>query len=191
MKFTSPNVALFTIKVNLLYDIMYYLCYSMLMDFSKESLLEQDHEYLAQRELVSQNIEIPGEKTVLRPLTIEDAEEYYSLIAFDPEHLSQFGDRTAEKYQSPIDVEKSITNPEIPNKLRFGIWDKDKMVGSINLSPTKPEIAEIGYWIGKEHVGQGFASDALQTLTDFAFEVLEFKQLQAVAVSDNRARETP
>lgn len=49
-----------------------------------------------------------------------DSKAIFDLINKNREHLSQFGDTTAEKYQNVESVEDSILNPKNPNRLRFG-----------------------------------------------------------------------
>jgi RimJ/RimL family protein N-acetyltransferase len=39
--------------------------------------------------------------------------------------------------------------------------------------------AEIGYWLGETHWGNGFATEALQLTTDYAFGQFDFARLQA------------
>lgn len=117
----------------------------------------------------------------------EDAQTIYNLIAFDPDHLRQFDDTTADKYQSVEDVLESIEEPENPNKLRFGIWDGDTMVGSINLTPHQDCKASVGYWVGKEHIGHGHAAEAVRLLSDYAFNQAGYEKLVAAVRFGNLA----
>jgi ribosomal-protein-alanine N-acetyltransferase len=59
------------------------------------------------------------------------------------------------------------------------------LVGSINLDPTFDGRATVGYWVGKEHEGQGYTSDALETIIGFAFNELDHEGLDAEAVWEN------
>ena len=110
----------------------------------------------------------------LVPGVLEDADAYFGLVQNNRDHLKQAhrggSDKTAEKYQTVEDVHKSILDPEDPFKLRFGIWDQDNMVGSINLTPKENHEAEIGYWVGKKHIGKGYAAQAIKLLSGYAFE---------------------
>ena len=136
----------------------------------------------------SSPIEIEGwEGIKLKQLFIEDAQAYFELIEYDRAHLSQFNGETAENYPDVAAVIRSITNPENPDKLRFGIWDGDQMVGSINLTPKQNQIAEIGYWIGKQHTGHAFAAKAAQSLSEHAFEGLGYDTVFAHVIVGNEA----
>jgi RimJ/RimL family protein N-acetyltransferase len=106
----------------------------------------------------------------LKQLTLKDAPLYFALVEYDRKHLSQFDDVTAKKYQSVEDVKKSIKTPPNPDKYRFGIWAKDTMVGSINLTPDKNNSAELGVWVGKQYIGNHYAAKAGVLLLQFAFE---------------------
>lgn len=64
------------------------------------------------------------------------------------------------------------------------------LVGGITLSNVRrgvSQAAAIGYWIGKPHVRQGFASAALAAVTAFAFEEIRLHRLEAACMPDNTA----
>jgi RimJ/RimL family protein N-acetyltransferase len=135
-------------------------------------------------------IEIEGPSSLsLKQFTLEDAQTIFDLINADREHLSQFGDETADKYKTEEDVLRSIEEPANPNKLRFGIWDDTSMVGSINITTSKHYggIAEIGYWVGAEHTGHHYAHRATEILTKYAFENLGIDRIMATVAIGNDA----
>ena len=130
----------------------------------------------------SQPIEIQssdGEVT-LRQFSLEDAEELFALIDSSREHLSQHDDETASKYPDIESIRDSIKTPANPQRLRFGIRNKDGvLVGSINLTPKKddPVVGEVGYYLGASHTGHGYTTSALRALTDYAFDTLGYEKL--------------
>lgn len=133
-----------------------------------------------------QPILIPTESAsvVLRQLTPADAPAYFDAVDNNRDHLSQFGDTTATKYPDPASVERSIASPDNPNKLRFGIWDGDAFVGSINLTPEEDSsAAEIGYWLDRRHTGQGYATVATRALAAYARE--RYPRVYAEVVDGN------
>ncbi len=138
----------------------------------------------------SKPIEIEGQRGInLKQLFIEDAQAYFDLIEYNRAHLSQFNDPTAEKYPDANAVIGSIVNPENPDRLRFGVWDGNTMVGSINLTPTKNSSAEIGYWVGGQFTRRGYASQAVKELNHYAFEELGYDTLTAAVFFGNVASE--
>lgn len=121
----------------------------------------------------------------IKQLTLNDAQSYFDLIEYDREHLSQYGDTTSRKYQKVDDVVASIVNPSNPHKYRFGVFVKNKMVGSVNLTPKDNTSAEIGVWIGKEHVGNAYAYKGMLLLLDFAFNILNLDNVFALITIGN------
>lgn len=127
----------------------------------------------------------------LKQFVPEDAEEMFRLIDFDRQHLSQFEDDTAIKYQTVEDARDSIIYPKSPCKFRFGVWDKDAMVGSINLTMLSIDHAESGSWIGKAHLGNNYAFRARQLLTEFGFNQLHINKIVSkIAVGNIASRKS-
>lgn len=132
-------------------------------------------------------VEREGDSVRLMRLVPGDAQAYYDLIAHDPNHLRQHGDTTADKYPDVEAVRQSIEHPSNPDKYRFGIWDGDTMVGSNNLTPEGNGRAELGSWIGKQYIGQGYAGRGRSLLVDFAFNTLGLNELYCDIVVGNDA----
>lgn len=132
-----------------------------------------------------ERLEIPGpDGMVLKQLVPDDAQRYFDLIEYDRGHLSQHGEMTAQKYPTVGKVRDSIENPT--SKLRLGIWAGDTMVGSINLTPQE-DTAEIGYWMGKQYTGHGYAAKAVQALAVHTFATRDYNHLFAIVDRDNSA----
>ncbi len=135
-------------------------------------------------------VSLPGDTISIRQFSLEDAQRYFDLIDYDREHYSQFDDVTASKYQAVEDVRESMLHPK-PNKYRFGIWDGDTMVGSVNLTMHEDGADEIGYWVGAQYTGHGYAARALKPLTAFGFNHLNKEELFArVFVGNEASRKT-
>lgn len=145
------------------------------------------------RTVYSRNpIEISGAQggMQLRQLMLADAAELFALIDTNREHLSQLGDITAEKYPDLASVEASILPVEQASKLRFAIRDGNgALVGTVNLSPqtNKPNQMEIGYYIGQEYGGRGYATEAVGILCDWAYKERGLSRIFANAHPDNIA----
>lgn len=104
---------------------------------------------------------------ILRIFTPKDAPYLFALIDRNRAYLSQHGNTTAVNYPDYNSALESIVHPTNPAKLRFGIWTPvGDYVGTINLTPASGS-AEIGYYVGQEFAGQGFATDAVRALTGF------------------------
>lgn len=125
-------------------------------------------------------IEIEGENGfALRQLVADDAQRYFDLIDSDREHFKYGEEMTSQKYPNVETVLESLTDPGKPDKTRFGIWDGEVMVGSINLAQSRPGAVEIGYWIGGEYARNGYASKATKLIVEYAFNNLDINSIVA------------
>lgn len=133
-------------------------------------------------------------RVMLRELTPADAQRYFDLIDFNRDHFRRTGEvETLRKYQTVEDVRNSL-DPNRPwkhqedERYRFGIWAEDVMVGSINYRPSGPEHSKavLGYWVGAEYVGHGYAASAVRTLLPYLRE-RGFLVAEALVRDDNEA----
>ena len=136
-------------------------------------------------EIVSTDGEI-----ILRQFSPADAKEIFELIDSSRDHLSQFGEDTAQKYPTYESVLDSIVSQPNPNRMRLAIRNKEGVfAGSINLTPDEdnPKRGEIGYYLGEKFIGKGYATRALQAITDFAFAKLGYNTLYGNVGERNNA----
>jgi [ribosomal protein S5]-alanine N-acetyltransferase len=62
------------------------------------------------------------------------------------------------------------------------------LVGAAELGITREHRrAELGYWIGREHWGQGLATEAARRMLGYAFDELDLNRLQAHHFTRNPA----
>ncbi len=126
----------------------------------------------------------------LRQFIPEDAAPLFALIDRNRQHLSQWGDTTAQKYPDFKSVLTSITNPLNPERYRFGTWNQGQLVGTINLTCRSERTAEVGYWIGSEFCKQGFARIATAALVSYAFTMFDLEYIVADVQTSNLASQT-
>lgn len=65
-----------------------------------------------------------------------------------------------------------------------------RLVGGISLANLRrgvAQMASVGYWIGQPHARQGYASDALRTVLEFAFDQLGLHRVEAACLPTNLA----
>ncbi|MGD9649917.1 MAG: GNAT family N-acetyltransferase [Dongiaceae bacterium] len=60
-----------------------------------------------------------------------------------------------------------------------------KFLGVIGFRKAAKHDSNVGYWIIPEYWGQGYASEALQRITQYAFEIAKMKKLEGSALADN------
>ena len=63
-------------------------------------------------------------------------------------------------------------------------------IGMVGVDWREPEAPELGYWLGVEHWGQGFATEAARAVIDFTFEEFEIEHLCRARASPTRRRAT-
>ncbi len=63
-----------------------------------------------------------------------------------------------------------------------------KLIGGVSLTQVRPwpaNSAALGYWIGATHTGQGYMTEAVCGLCDWAFETLCLARIEAGILPDN------
>jgi len=54
-------------------------------------------------------------------------------------------------------------------------------IGVVGVDWREPDAPELGYWLGVEHWGQGFATEAARAVIDFTFEEFDVEHLMSGA----------
>ena len=141
---------------------------------------EPDRCYIWSKLELGERIIIPvTEEITLKKLIPEDSVNYFDLLDKNRDHLSQYGDITANKYPNEESVFQSIINPINPRKIRFGIWVNDTFVGMVGLTPLQHRSCETGGWTGKEFCRKGYGVITRTALAKYAIEKLGYKRVIA------------
>ena len=61
----------------------------------------------------------------------------------------------------------------------FLIENNHTPVGMVGVNWREPEAPELGYWLGVEYWGQGFATEAARAVIDFTFEEFDIEHLMS------------
>src|SRR5579871_3455887 len=67
------------------------------------------------------------------------------------------------------------------NELPFLIEQNFTPIGMVGVSWGNPDAPELGYWLGFEHWGQGFGTEAARAVIDYFFEMYNHETLFAGA----------
>lgn len=84
---------------------------------------------------------------------------------------------------------KKIIKDNDEKLFRFGVYLKKeaKIIGVIDIYSFKKQDkkAKLGYWIGKNYRGKGYASEAIEKIIEFAFKKLKIENLFATTLDEN------
>lgn len=69
----------------------------------------------------------------------------------------------------------------------FLIEQDRRPIGMVGVDWREPEAPELGYWLGVDHWGQGFATEAARAVIDFTFEEFTIEHLASSARVANPA----
>lgn len=130
--------------------------------------------------------DLPG--LYLSELTLDDTQDYYRLVDRNRDHLTQHGDYSDLKQATLESVINNLSDPA--DKIaRFGIWLNDTLVGRVDLSPRAPGHFVIGYWLGCEYTGNGYATSACKALVQHGQDRLGATDIFAGVTKGNTASE--
>ena len=115
----------------------------------------------------------------LRPFIIDDADEL-TTIANNYNIAKFMTNRFSHPYakENALAFFESIKN-DVPNRI-FAITVNDKIVGSTGVHFQEDIFvnnAEIGYWIGEPYWGNGYATEALIQISEYAFKTFPINRL--------------
>ena len=118
-------------------------------------------------------VEIKTERLVLKKPGCKDRQSI----------ISQIGDWEVSKWLSRVpypytenDADEWIQTIS-REELTFNIFEDDSLVGGIELEFLEENCHELGFWLGKQHWGQGLATEACKGLLRYAREELALKNI--------------
>jgi ribosomal-protein-alanine N-acetyltransferase len=95
-----------------------------------------------------------------------------------------YRDGLAEAWIAGQDAERSAGTQYI---YAIASADDEQLVGAIALRPIATAQENLGYWIGREFWGRGYATTATRAVVALAFTCLDCQQLTASHLSGNAA----
>lgn len=123
---------------------------------------------------------------VLRELTADDVDAYYSLVDANRAHLHQHGDFGFEHAADLAAVRAYFESPWDSN-VRLGIWLGDRLVGRVDLNPVDPPKWVLGYWIGSAWTGRGIVTASCRAAIAHAGSALDATEIYAGVTDGNGA----
>jgi RimJ/RimL family protein N-acetyltransferase len=125
------------------------------------------------------------ERLTLRRPTLADVKAI-ALLAND-RRIAENTRRLPHPYLQDHAVEFVRATATAAQDTVFLIENNHTPLGMAGISWLEPEAPELGYWLGVEHWGQGFGTEAARAVIDFFFEEFSFEQLVSGARVANPA----
>lgn len=132
------------------------------------------------------------QRLTLRPFTLADAKRVqelagHPLIAATTAAIPHpYPDGAAESW---ISNHSTWFSEGLAVTYAITLKSNDELIGCIDflgISKTHQK-AEVGYWIGIDHWGQGYCTEALQELIKYGFESLNLNKITSRHISTNPA----
>ncbi len=129
--------------------------------------------------------ELRGERVIVRPYREEDAPALYESVAESREHIRPwlpFADFHQTVEESLIWIIEQRAKWILRQSMNCAILDAatGRYLGGTGLHPREWSIPsfEIGYWLRASAEGHGYMMEAVQLLTNFAFNKLGAKRVE-------------
>ena len=128
-------------------------------------------------------IEIETERLALKKLGSVDKERLIDLIG--DFRVSETLSNVPHPYaDNDADYWLKIANR---SELKLSIFLDDVLIGGIGLTPKDDDFCELGYWLGFEYWGQGYATEACSGLLHYAETNTPYKMFKANVYTGNNA----
>lgn len=130
--------------------------------------------------------ELRTDRVIVRPYRAADAESLCAAIAESRDHLRPWLS-FADAHQTVEESRDWIIHQEarwlLREHLGLSLWDVAHpacFLGGLGIHPHNWAIRhfEIGYWLRKSAAGQGYMTEAVRLLTDYAFTSLGANRIQ-------------
>lgn len=136
-----------------------------------------------------ERVVLEGDGFTLRPVEESDAEDYVQNV--QDELIFRYIRVIPEPYElkdAKSFIEDCKEKWRKSESFQFGVVISGEVVGSIGLKmrgEEEDELAELGYWIGREYRGEGVMSEAVELLLDFGFSELSLHKIMARVYEEN------
>jgi RimJ/RimL family protein N-acetyltransferase len=125
------------------------------------------------------------ERLTLRGPTLADVKAIARLA--NDRRIAENTRRLPHPYSQEHAIEFVRTTANDNRETVFLIENNPTPIGVVGIDWRQPEAPELGYWLGVEHWGQGFATEAVRAVIDFTFEEFDVGQLMSGARVANPA----
>ena len=115
------------------------------------------------------------ERLTLRKPTLADVKAIAHLA--NERRIAENTRRLPHPYSSEHAVEFVRATAAGGGETVFLIENSSEPIGMVGINWREPDTPELGYWLGVEHWGQGFGTEAARAVIDYFFEEFDNDQL--------------
>jgi RimJ/RimL family protein N-acetyltransferase len=119
------------------------------------------------------------ERLLLRRPTLADVKAIARLA--DDRRIAENSRRLPHPYGQDHAIEFVRATADDNRGAAFLIETNFSPIGMVGVDWRQPDAPELGYWLGVEHWGQGFGTEAARAVIDFTFEEFDTEHLIAGA----------
>ncbi|AIS60104.1 GNAT family N-acetyltransferase [Listeria ivanovii] len=139
-------------------------------------------------------MQITGERIYLKPFQLSDVNQK---LAFHLKNKSFFAGYSTERDECFYTLEEQqalilrledFAASDVEYYYGIFLKDTDDLIGTINLFSILRESLQsafIGYFLDKEHNGNGYATEAVKLMVDFGFDILGLHRIEAGVMPKN------
>jgi RimJ/RimL family protein N-acetyltransferase len=139
--------------------------------------------------------EFTSERLLLRRYQPNDSAMYYQMLSNNREHLYEFLPSFLINMRSEEDIktwfDRQRAEWDALNLFIFGVWEKVNgvYVGESYLANPDWDVPriEVGYFIVKEFIGNGYATESAKATIRYAFEQMKVLRVDLRCAADNIA----
>jgi RimJ/RimL family protein N-acetyltransferase len=115
------------------------------------------------------------ERLTLRRPTLADVKAIAYLA--NDRRIAENTRRLPHPYSQDHAIEFVRALADQPRETAFLIENNYTPIGAVGVNWRQPDAPELGYWLGFEHWGQGFATEAARAVIDFTFEEFDVEHM--------------
>jgi RimJ/RimL family protein N-acetyltransferase len=115
------------------------------------------------------------ERLMLRKPTLADVKAIATLA--NDRRIAEHTRRLPHPYSQDHAVDFVRAIAQAARETVFLIENNHTPIGVAGIDWREPDAPELGYWLGVEHWGQGFGTEAARAVIDYTFEEFEIEHL--------------
>lgn len=129
------------------------------------------------------------DRLTLKTLRLQDEALLYTFECENRTHFERSVPSRGDAYYEPEvfhqALQQLLSEQASGKGCYYLMWCDDTIVGRLNIHHVDAETGEVGYRVGAEYIGRGYATAALKQV--LSFELPGFNRLKAETTSDNVA----